>query len=141
MKGMVNKMKKKSEFYVERLPRILYAVGTALSVIFLAVNLFIRPRAAFIAISIALFVVGLVLGAVYIWFVSKKVTSRRNYIDINSSMRVSWIVCLVCVGLSAFQLTWLYYLTVLLCGMFVAFFFKYLPRYIQITSEIAKANS
>lgn len=129
-------MKKDSPFRNNIFPWIIYGIGTALYVLILIIKLVKRPELLSPGITILLAVVGIALGALYMMYLKKKVTSRRPYLALKQGMIVVWVVGLLGVSLTEIA-HWTYWLCIFLAGMSVGYFFVYIPRFIETKNYLA----
>lgn len=138
-KGIIMKfsMKKDSPFRNNIFPWVIYGIGTALYLLILIIKLVKRPELLSPGITILLAVVGIALGAIYMMYLKKKVTSRRPYLALKQGMIVVWVVGLLGVGLTEIP-HWTYWLCIFLAGMSVGYFFVYIPRFIETKNYLVE---
>lgn len=130
-------MKSDSSFRINIFPWLIYAIGTILYLAALIIKIVKRPELLPPLNTVLLALAGIVSGIIYMKFLSKKITSRRQYLSLKQSMIVVWVIGLIGVALTM-TAHWTYYLCIFLAAMSIGYFFIYIPRFIETKIYLAE---
>lgn len=117
----------------------MYVIGLVSYIAMIAAKLIIRPELLSIPVTLALIAGGIVIGALYMKYLQKKVTGRRPYLALKQGMIVVWVVSSIGILLTQTP-HWTYWLCILLVAMSVGYFYFYIPKFIEIKNYLAELN-
>ena len=131
-------LSKNSPYRIHVWPKLWFCAGAGASIAALLIKFIQNPDIALIAACLACLAAGAVLGFLYARLLQNKVLSNRQYLSCTRPSVVVWVLIIFCTVFAGAELSWPLLLCVLMLGYSAGFFWRYLPRAIEIRDEMVE---